>query len=153
MQRFFGWYKYSISHTQMKERIQRYFWFKGRASAHSGKVPKFGSKCRHRCEKVWHFFFVLQRFFLSFFFFFLFCQLSLFLTITSFCRVSLTLALLAPNFAHALTMSLPPLSCLHKSKGMRTYLVLCLLADVLSCLRLVFQDAQARETHTLLCQD
>ena len=45
MQLFFGWYKYSISHTQTKERIQRYFWSKGRTSAHSGKGPKFGSRC------------------------------------------------------------------------------------------------------------
>jgi hypothetical protein len=54
------------------------------------------------------FVFVLQQLFLIVLFSFLFCQLSLFLTITSFCRVSLTLALLAPNFAHALIMP-PPL--------------------------------------------
>ena len=59
-------------------------------------------------KSVTFFFLFSSGFFCSFFFFFLFCQLSHFLTITSFCRVSLTLALLAPNFAHALAMSLPP---------------------------------------------
>ena len=93
----------------MKERVQGYMWSKGRASAPSGKGPKFGSKCDHRRKKVWHFFLLLSSgFFCSFFFYWLFCQLSLFLTITSLSRVSLTLALLAPNLEHALTMSPPP---------------------------------------------
>ena len=133
----------------MKERVQSYIWSKGRASAPSGKGPKFGSRCDLRRKKVWHFFFFFSSgFFCSLFFYWLFCQLSLFLTTTFLSRVSLTLALLAPNFEHALTMSLPPLPCLHMYQPMRTYLVLSPLADVLPSFHLVLQDAQARGTHT-----
>ena len=130
----------------MKERVQGYMWSKGRASAPSGKGPKFGSKCDHRRKKVWHFFFCCPAAFFVLFFFtdsFVSC-----LTITFLSRVSLTLALLAPNLEHALTMSPPPLPCLYMFEPLRTYLVLSLLADVLPSLRLVFQDAQARQTHS-----
>jgi hypothetical protein len=116
----------------MKERIQRYIWSKGRASAPSGNGPKFGSKCDHRCKKVWHFCCCCPAAF--FVHFFLSC-------------VSLSLALLAPNLEHALTIS-PPLPCLHMYSPMTTYIVLSPQVDVLPSLRLVLQDAQARETHS-----
>ena len=99
-------------------------------------------------KSVAFFFLLSSGFFCSFFFYWLFCQLSLFLTITSLSRVSLTLALLVPNFVHALTMSLPPLPCLHMYQPMRTYLVLSPFADVLPSFHLVLQDAQARGTRT-----
>ena len=125
-------------------------WSKGRASAPSGKGPKFGSKCDHRRKKVWHFFFLLSSgFFCSFFFTDSFVSC---LTITSLSGVSLSLALLAPNLEHALTMSPLPLPCLHMYSPMTTYDVLSPQVDVLPSLRLVLQDAPSSRD-TAPCQD